>query len=1016
MIGSSGRDSSPFDSSPCGNASPRAFWQRGGSPARFGSENWLDRSDSSASMSKRPSIEKLKQASRVKNSSMFAREQKNEYDPTSVPVVERPLAANRPLSQVGGNAYGGRGVEGQRQENTTNSGSGFKGHRRGQSSNSIPFLQRTHSETPSTQTIEKSPSPSPSRNSASPTKSSLSSRSAHNTFPRYFDPNTSIWSDDDDTETKIVPSRPLRRQAKSVTFDTKPPEINEYEMVTPDPSVASVASGSREGSYDDFDDDEYDIDLGGGPNEDEDSFDASLEDTDKTPVVLPEDWRHMSPEVASNTLANTFDDPFGNKEGRGTPSQQWNVYRTASVNSDGDSRPLPPVPPFSQEEARPDSPNTIAERVRAAHARNLPTPPHMTSSESPTKESMSLEDRLRLMGLQDSTSPQDSAAKEAARLRKHGLGIHVHEEEVDADDDFGFANEFKAPRISRESILRKVQSRTFDGSAKQGSLDTFPEEHSYGDLDPDVPIPSREASSNFDEIVPEEPHMHIKQEEEDEHIDLYSIPDMYAASQDDEQEDFDREGSVIRHDVSGGDVPDDESCYSGDHAVDGARRGSNSATDDEGPPTPKQEPAIRTSTPRISGGSNGPDHRDLPELSLLDDVDFQSGFASYLGGSSTPPPPPEKDNIETVQKPLPKLDMQKIQDFMRHEQSPEAEVEEPGTPSSVVHRPASPEEITEEIPEIVEPEPVPEPQATIKAPGARLKTRVSATPADLNMMAAQRRKVSGAEPPPIPDKSPKRLSMSLEPESQPEHSSLEVQDLSINRRQSFRGIDIMDESFGEDISFGLDKEFDRVIESSKVQQLFPLPPSAAFPASEQPTPDGRQHNERHFSYVTDLPTPADLTPRSKKGYLMRQNTKVVVAKRNFSNESGAGPMSPTIEQRPSSAGTRSAGSSPRKPSHERSKSWTTEPWNGKARRKSIRSLSAQKRAMNSGPVPPLPGQESAVSAGLDTIGEDQAVNGDGDVEDGIERGRLFVKVVGVKELDLPLPQSKTSFSSHSAQC
>jgi hypothetical protein len=33
----------------------------------------------------------------------------------------------------------------------------------------------------------------------------------------------------------------------------------------------------------------------------------------------------------------------------------------------------------------------------------------------------------------------------------------------------------------------------------------------------------------------------------------------------------------------------------------------------------------------------------------------------------------------------------------------------------------------------------------------------------------------------------------------------------------------------------------------------------------------------------------------------------------------------------------------------------------------------------------------------------------GDVEDGEERGRLFVKVVGLKDLDLPLPQGKTSW-------
>ncbi|KIW00608.1 uncharacterized protein PV09_07805 [Verruconis gallopava] len=950
MVGA-GRDSSPFDSSPYGNSSPRAFWQKGASPARFGAENWLDRSDSSASMSKRPSIERLKQASRVKNSSMFAREQKNEYDPASPGVLERPLAANRPLSQLGGNAFGGRGVDGQRQEGAN----AVKGHRRGQSSNNIPVISRPSTDAPSTTTTVASNTPSPARSTASPTKSSLSSRPMHNTLPRNFNQNSAPWSDDDETETSIVPSRPLRRHAKSVTFDTKPPEINEYEMVTPDPSVASVASGSREGSYEDFDDDEYEIDLGGGPNEDEDSFDASLEDTEKTPVVLPEDWRHMSPEVGNNSVSNSFDDPF---TGRGTPSQQWNAYRTASVNSDGDSRPLPPVPPFAHDEARPASPNTIAERVRAAHNRTLPNLPRPNGVSSPQsagtkKTSMTLEDRLRLMGLQDSTSPRGSAAKEAARLRKHGLGIHVNEEEVSADDNHD--NHYSPPHISRESVLRKVRSRTFDKSEEtQG---TFSEEPSYADLDPDVPIPSREASSNFDDVVPEEREVQIKEEDADDPIDLYAIPDMYAGDND---EDFSREGSVIRHDVSGRDAADDESCYSPEmNHETAAQQGSDGAMDEDGPPTPKQESGIRTSTP-LHSRDEDQGASSLPEFSLLDDGEFQSGLASYLSNSSTPPPPPEKDNVDDVRASPPKVDMQSVQESMRQDASEEDNADCPGTPESVVHRPISPESESE-----VETPGIPEPQATVKAPGGLLKTRASATPADLQSMAAQRRMVSGQGPPPIPEKSPKRLSMSLEPaENQDcpeEKDRLEVPASPITRRQSFRGIDIGDDSFGEDISFGLGKELERVIESSK------------------------------------------------KGYLMRQNTKVVIAKRNFSNESSIAPTSPTLEQRPSSAGTRGAGGSPRKPSHERSKSWTTEPWNGKVRRKSIRNSGAVKRAGASGPLPPLPGQESAVSAGLDTVVEGQALAGEADVEDGVERGRLFVKVVGVKDLDLPLPQKEPTY-------
>ena len=62
-----------------------------------------------------------------------------------------------------------------------------------------------------------------------------------------------------------------------------------------------------------------------------------------------------------------------------------------------------------------------------------------------------------------------------------------------------------------------------------------------------------------------------------------------------------------------------------------------------------------------------------------------------------------------------------------------------------------------------------------------------------------------------------------------------------------------------------------------------------------------------------------------------------------------------------------------------------------------------------GPVPPLPGQESAVTGGLEALVEDKVMFGEEDQEEGIERGRLFVKVVGVKDLELPLPQHEQTW-------
>jgi hypothetical protein len=55
----------------------------------------------------------------------------------------------------------------------------------------------------------------------------------------------------------------------------------------------------------------------------------------------------------------------------------------------------------------------------------------------------------------------------------------------------------------------------------------------------------------------------------------------------------------------------------------------------------------------------------------------------------------------------------------------------------------------------------------------------------------------------------------------------------------------------------------------------------------------------------------------------------------------------------------------------------------------------------------MPGMLSNVSNALNDIGENEAHVPELELlEDGSERGRLFVKVIGVKELELPLPRGK----------
>lgn len=119
---------------------------------------------------------------------------------------------------------------------------------------------------------------------------------------------------------------------------------------------------------------------------------------------------------------------------------------------------------------------------------------------------------------------------------------------------------------------------------------------------------------------------------------------------------------------------------------------------------------------------------------------------------------------------------------------------------------------------------------------------------------------------------------------------------------------------------------------------------------------------------------------------MRQNTKLVTATDKNADEHRF---------------ARSAGNSPVK---ERPQSWVVEPWNGKPRKSSSRRKSGIGAPVANGPVPPMPGQQSNATAVKGVAEEEEQV--EAALPETGERGRLFVKVMGVKDLDLPLPKSK----------
>lgn len=850
------------------SSSPRLYWQSRdpASPSRLNRENRspAEQRDSSPSMVKRSSIENLKRASRVKNSNMFAREHKQEYDPSASPLIERPLATGRPLSvQTQGNAYGGRGLDGLRKENLFDN------------SKILVYSPPRSSWKPDgvleiCDTLTKA--------QLSPTKSSLSSKSryAQGSMP---DPNTGNWSEDEDSmgDQELPPGRTLHRHAKSVTFDAAPPQINEYEMTTPDPS--SVASESREGSYESVDNEDDDSFDRGSSIEREDSFDESLEDTDKTPVVLPEDWRFMSPVNASNELAVNIENPFDDNESSPAPTAipssaigaRLSPTRSDSANSNGERRPLPPLPgpeiaEFCQlQSGLANGLAATAERVSSAQ-RTRPSPIRPASiSKSEIQDmqgcSLSLEDRLHLMMIQGEEKPdsqdevpphhdaQEIKSSQQARTEKKNKEspFKIHEDSGSEPDGYQLP-----PRISRESILRKVKSRAKllsendyeDLSPAQSSRSDLTR---ISDLDPDIPIQSLEVEplpySDDDRVV-------IKQEDdgEESEADLYSIPAMY--SQQVQTASYPLAwGSISHPDIltpggsgregdfnkiqqqesfeeasrgSSQEVDDDESHYS-----DGDKQHCfvpQSFREDEGILTPK---ALEENDQIEQTQFTDDNSVSLPSFSsVLGAQDFGLGLETFMNPSLMSDKEPVKSSQSSA--------LAQIDTNLERPVTPEAQTssrnyqrdfdesdDDSRTPDSVIRHPVVDMALSESPS-------VPEPIATIKAPGGKLKTRPSVTPADAQTMAETRRQVSQETPPVlcIPDKHHNRPSMIFESEKsindQEIMPNLEDESADINptsqatRTSSLVQLEVPIGKGDDCLGLGLDREFDRVIEAQKV--------------------------------------------------------------------------------------------------------------------------------------------------------------------------------------------------------
>jgi hypothetical protein len=596
---------------------------------------------------------------------------------------------------------------------------------------------------------------------------------------------------------------------------------------------------------------------------------------------------------------------------------------------------------------------------------------------------MTLEERLKLMMLSDDNGGKTAAEQQRERRLRRANGrerfsspVSEPESTISAleaqegDDtigDISGLDDFQMPpRISRESIMRRVNgNKAFDresdynfsspapSSSPQRSPTRSPERHLP--LDPDVPIPSTEDSILDDINEEEEEGSVIINRDAAQHYDESDLYDPYEYS-----------------DAEADDAPknpedDDGSHYSDQHEP-AAKELVAQQPESEEVTTPRATTPAQTTTLGDSIPDLGPETRD---------PDFSRDFESYmLPRSQEAEEQKDEEPARKAERPhTPDQAMSKPEYDGSGWGEPDDEYDdEPGTPESVVHHPAT----DDDDGDVFEDEPkespaIPERVATVKASGSKLKTRVSNTPSDLAAMREARRQVSHEVPqvPPIPDKHRNRLSRDV--------TTLQVAEDPLERHPSFKNRSL---TLDLDLGLSLDQDFDRVIEAQKVALDHFLPQSS--PTRNSNTV--RQASTQAPHSKTTEPS-ANVTSPQQRGYLMRQNTKLVSA----SDKDGEEPRT-----------ARSAGNSPIK--KERPQSWTVEPWNGKVRTASMRKKSGAGGHAPSGPVPPMPGQQSNATA-LKGVAEEEEHAEQAPPESG-ERGRLFVKVMGVKDLDLPLPKSE----------
>ncbi|KAF3915403.1 hypothetical protein AA313_de0208440 [Arthrobotrys entomopaga] len=759
----------------------------------------------------------------------------------------------------------------------------------------------------------------------------------------------------------IISSPP--RSSKQVTF-TAAPQVQMFVPTTPEPSVsASENTYETESDSESEDDEDYNM-----------------------PVVGPEDWDD--------------DDRENVAEPQSTPQLQQ--VKQDSIHQDTPSpsgRPLPP-PPSESPGSSPPRRLPLHERLEMVMRSNSPvgrgsTPQLDVSQYFPAPEQLEQDDSSGEEEGNESFSPvilaedvpSDDEMSENDGLSRQ-LSFSSNKENIDvrrpdppapaptAEDILN--SEFRVPRISRESIRRQVQANR-DHRVEAPTLAS--------------PEPKRQ-STGIGALAEEEASRQSPR------LDLATLAAKLNSEQDEvevlpnivgRQASFRRgfvtNPAVAENDYDSDSDQDDESKYSPDEEeVD--REVSYHA--DNGEDDEESEPSTPT-----QATFNGADIV-LPELQNLS-LDDKSSAASSTTFVNEEQPARRTGSL--------------AREFLsasgndRFSDNSDGEYDDRDDAMSfcgsvIRHEIYDSDDYDEESMFDAEsiraktPSPVPMRRATIRsASGARLKTRKSSTPADIATMAAARRQVSRAEEvPPVP---------AVPPVPKLDLAFLETNDVAPAPAQEKADVEERPSSSSSQDTIGEEQ----VEEISKPQEEEAKKTAAR--ASQLPLPSLGLNLNMGSSLSVELER---VIEGQKRGYLMRENSKIVHA--STREESG--------------------NATPKGPLHKKTQSWTVEPWQGSPgstpRRRSGRGDSIKRKPMDQGrqvhtaamahaaktkDLPVVEENENKDIAATPTAEVTEAAvsptENNNMAGDGSERGRLFVKVVAVKDLQLPLPQNESSY-------